>query len=303
MTVPNRLAATLAASAYPPLMAAMLFWGGNTIAGRLAVGEVSPMAIVTLRWLIVCLLLGALRRDTLADVAGLIRARPWYIAIMGTFGFTGFNVLFYIAAYHTTALNIGIIQGSIPVFVLVISALVLGVAVRAVQVVGILVTALGVTLIAGHGDFARLASLSLNTGDALMLVACAFYGAYTVGLRRRPNVPGLTFFTAMALAALVSSLPMFAVEIATGHAQWPTLKGWLIILYIALFPSLLAQIWYMRGVELIGPSHAGVFVNLVPGFAAVLAVAILGEDFAWFHGAGLALVLGGIWLSERARAG
>lgn len=297
----SRLAQALTGNAYALLTLVMLFWGGNTIAGRLAVGEVSPMAIVTLRWLIVCVLLLAIRREAFSEVIGLIKARPVYVAVMGTFGFTGFNVLFYIAAYHTTALNIGIIQGSIPVFVLVASFLALRVPIRAVQLLGIGLTAIGVALIAGQGDLARLAGLSVNFGDALMLIACAFYGAYTVGLRQRPNVSGLTFFTALALAALVSSLPMFAFEIASGHGRWPTTNGWLIILYISLFPSLLAQIWFMRGVELIGPSRAGVFVNLVPGFAALLAVGILGERFAWYHGAGLALVLGGIWLSERTR--
>ena len=86
---------------------------------------------------------------------------------------------------------------------------------------------------------------------------------------------------------------------ANGTVQWPTPKGWLIMLYIGLLPSLLAQVFFIRGVELIGPARAGVFVNLVPVFAPVLSVLILGEQLALYHGLALALVLGGIFIAER----
>lgn len=75
--------------------------------------------------------------------------------------------------------------------------------------------------------------------------------------------------------------------------------GWLVIFYIALCPSFLAQIFFIRGVELIGPNRAGVFVNLVPVFSAAMAIILLGEEFALYHGAALALVLGGIWIAEK----
>jgi drug/metabolite transporter (DMT)-like permease len=134
-----------------------------------------------------------------------------------------------------------------------------------------------------------------------MLIACLFYAGYTLGLRHRPAVPGLVFFAAMAVVAFVSSLPLIGLEMAQGAAQFPTPKGWLILLYVAMMPSLLSQIFYIRGVELIGPARAGLFVNLVPVFGALLAVVLLGEPFALYHALGLVLVLGGIWLAERRR--
>ena len=96
-------------------------------------------------------------------------------------------------------------------------------------------------------------------------------------------MPGLVFFAAMAGVAFLTSLPLLAVEIAQGTVQWPTAKGWLVLLYVGLFPSLLSQIFFMRGVELIGPARAGLFVNLVPVFGALLAVLLLGEPFALYH--------------------
>jgi drug/metabolite transporter (DMT)-like permease len=80
----------------------------------------------------------------------------------------------------------------------------------------------------------------------------------------------------------------------------PTLQGWLVTLFVAVGPSCLAKLFYLRGVDLIGPGRAGVFVNLVPVFAAILAVALLGEPFAVYHAIALALVIGGIWLAQRA---
>jgi drug/metabolite transporter (DMT)-like permease len=88
-------------------------------------------------------------------------------------------------------------------------------------------------------------------------------------------------------------------EVYVGSVIWPSFKGWTITLYIALFPSFIAQIFFMRGVELIGPGRAGIFVNLVPVFASALAVVILSEAFHLYHGVALALVLGGIWIAER----
>ena len=74
--------------------------------------------------------------------------------------------------------------------------------------------------------------------------------------------------------------------------------GWGVALVAILLPSLLAQILFIQSVALIGPGRAGVFVDLVPVFAAIMAVLILGESFEMFHAAALALVLGGIGLSE-----
>jgi len=105
----------------------------------------------------------------------------------------------------------------------------------------------------------------------------------------------------MAVVACLTSLPLLAWEIAAGDFRWPTASGIGVLVYVALFPSFLAQIFFMRGVEAIGPSRGGLFVNLVPVFGALLAVLILGERFQAFHAVALALVLGGIYVAERFR--
>ncbi|MEM9629976.1 MAG: DMT family transporter [Pseudomonadota bacterium] len=276
-----------------------LFWGGNTVAGRLAVGEVSPMMVVFLRWVIVAGILLPLQWRNIQTEWPVMRPRILLMTLMAVFGFVGFNTLFYIAATQTTAVNLGIIQGSMPILVLIGSVLAFGTKARALQVFGILLTLAGVTLIAAQGSVETLLALAVNPGDGIMLIACVLYSGYTLSLRSRPQVSSLTFFAVLAGISVVASIPGFLFELSTETAQWPTLQGWLVVLYIALFPSCLAQIFFMRGVELIGPARAGVFINLVPIFAAVLAVSILSEPFEWHHGTALFLVLGGIWLSER----
>jgi drug/metabolite transporter (DMT)-like permease len=291
----------LLGQAYLLLVLTTLFWGGNAIAGRLAVGEISPMALTCLRWVIVVIVLLPITGRKVVVEWPAIEPRWRFIILMGTFGFTAFNALFYAAAHHTTAVNLTIFQGAIPVLVVLGTVLFFKARIRPLQIVGMIVTMAGVVLVSVKGDIEILRTLALNIGDVWMLIACLFYAGYTLGLRHRPAVSGLVFFTALAVVAFITSLPPLAFEIMSGSVQWPTAKGFVVLLYVALLPSLLAQIFYIRGVELIGPARAGLFVNLVPVFGALLAVILLGEPFAIYHAAGLVLVLGGIWLAERKR--
>jgi drug/metabolite transporter (DMT)-like permease len=305
MTVETKIAAPAKSSglAYLLLTCTMLCWAGNAVVGRFAVGEISPMLLVTLRWvgtmpLLALFAKGAVRRDW-----PVLRAHWRYLAAMGALGYTGFNALFYVAAHSTTAINLGIIQGAMPMFVLLGAFAAYRTKVSARQIAGAVVTMTGVALVATGGSLQRLAGLAIGQGDLLMVLACVLYAGYTVALRRRPAISTFAMFAVLAAAALVTSLPLLAVEIAAGALQAPTAKGWLVVAFVAVFPSIVAQVCFMRGVELIGPGRAGVFANLVPVFVPVLAVALLGESFEAFHAAALCLVLGGIWLSERGKTG
>lgn len=286
--------------AYILLTLTTLCWGANAVFGRLAVGEISPMLLVSLRWLgAVLLMLVFASRHVRRDWPTLRRHLP-FLAAMGVLGFTSFNALFYVAAHSTTAVNIGIIQGSIPVFVLIGMFIAYRFPVNRLQIPGVALTMIGVIIVGTGGSLERLVTLTLNHGDILMIVACTLYAGYAVGLRRRPAVSSLGLFTVLAGAAFLFSLPLTAAELALGQFQWPTATGWIVAGLVTLLPSFLGQIFFIQGVALIGPGRAGVFINLVPIFAAILAVVILSEPFEGFHWIALALVLTGIWLSERA---
>ena len=282
------------------LVLAALFFGGNTAAGRLAVGHISPQQLVLLRWVLVFLAMGFLLRGRIIPAWRTARPRMVWIFFMGVTGFTCFNTLFYFAAHNTPAVNLGILQGTIPVWVLIGAFIIYRTRVRGVQFCGVLLTFFGVLVLALRGDFFALAAPgSINPGDLMMLAACFAYACYTVGLKKRPQIGGLEFFFFLSAAALLSALPLALHEILSGAAQFPSARGWLVLAYVAIFPSCLSQIFYIRGVELIGPGRAGAFLNLVPVFSALCAV-FIGERLQLFQIAALVLVLCGIWLSEKS---
>ncbi len=135
-------------------------------------------------------------------------------------------------------------------------------------------------VLAMRRDPARLMEIDFKLGDLFMLVACSLYAGYAVALRLRPDVSAMAFFAAMAGSACLSSLPLLAMEAARGDLLRPTAKDGAIVAFVALFPSLLDQLGFIRGVEWIGPGRASIFANLVPVIGAFLAVALPGESFS-----------------------
>ncbi|MEM6623078.1 MAG: DMT family transporter [Pseudomonadota bacterium] len=277
-----------------------LFWAGNTTAGQLAKGEITPMQVVLLRWIVVaCLLWPIFGREVRAHWH-VAKPRLTLIIIMSVIGFTGFNALFYVASLYTTAVNVGILQGAMPTFVMAGAFIAYGTRISLLQAVGVVVTLVGVVIVATRGAPQLLLETVLNRGDLLMLLAGTLYAAYAVLLQKRPDIPGAPFFTLMSVIAMVTAIPPVIIEVVIdGGVRLPTWNGLGVMLYIALFPSCLAQLFFLRGVDLIGPGRAGVYINLVPVLAAILAVLLLGEKFAGYHAVALVLVLGGIALAQR----
>lgn len=272
-------------------------WGCNSVLARVAVGEVSPMLIVSLRWLGVVMLFVFARQVIYREWDKLKTHLP-LLFLMGALGFTAFNALFYLAAHTTTALNIGIIQGIVPVFLLIGMYFLYRSPVSLSQGLGAIVTILGVCIVASAGNLEKLASLSINQGDYFMLIACLLYSGYALVLRRFSGVSALSLFAVVAVAAFIASLPLSLMELYLGSLQWPTQKGWVVVVLITVLPSFLAQVCFIKGVTELGAGRAGIFVNLVPVFSSILAVLVLGELFRVYHAVALILVIGGIWLAE-----
>jgi drug/metabolite transporter (DMT)-like permease len=286
--------------AYVLLLLTALFWGGNAVAGKLAVGHVSPMTLTALRWAGAVLILLSFGLPRLRREWPLMRPHLMTLGALGAVGFTLFNITLYSALKYTSAINVSIEQAGMPMVIFLVNFLLFGLRVTWAQILGFLLSLAGVALTASHGSFGQLLALDLNRGDALMLLAICLYGGYTVALRFLPRLHWLTTMTVMAVSATLVSLPFAAWEITAGAAILPDMQGWAVVAYTAIFPSILAQVFYMRGVHLLGGNRAGLFINMVPVFGALLAVIILGERFAAYHAVAMVLVLGGIWLAERS---
>jgi drug/metabolite transporter (DMT)-like permease len=292
-------ASGLFANATLLLTLTMLFWGGNAVAGKFAVGEVSPFILTAARWLLAAAILLFIARNQLRRDWPAIRNRLPYLFMLGAFGFAIFNVMLYSSLNYTTAINVTILQSAMPMMVFILNFLVFRTRLHWAQVFGYTVTLAGVVLTASAGDITQLAGFSLNKGDILMLLATFVYAAYSVALRSRPNIHWLSFITILVCSASLTSLVVATVEIADGSAIWPTsFTAWAVILYTTIFPSIIGQVFFARGVELFGSNRAGIFVNLVPIFGSILAVLLLGEQFHLYHGVALALVIGGITIAQ-----
>jgi len=296
-----RLFQWLYSQPYLLLLLCPVFWGGNAVAGKLAVGHVSPFLLTSMRWagavaIVIAFALPHLKRDLPA-----IRHRLAFLAMLGATGFTLFNVLLYSSLAYTTAINVAIIQASMPLVVFLLNFLLFGQRATSLQMAGFALTLVGVVIIASGGSLEILTSLAFNFGDVLILIATFAYGVYSVLLRQKPDMHWLSFITILGTSAFAASLPFSAYEVATGTAIWPDLLGWGIVFFTAVFPSILSQVFWMRGLELVGSNNGGIFMNLIPVFGAMLAIAILGERFHLYHAIALVLVIGGVWLSQRRR--
>jgi len=285
-------------NAYVLLLLTALFWGGNAVAGKLAVGHVSPMALTTLRWVFGLMVLGAIGWRQLGQDWPAVRRRLPFLVLLGAVGFTFFNAALYSALTMTSAINVSIEQAAIPMVIILFNFLLFRQRATWVQLLGLALSVIGVALTASHGDLTRLAELDVNFGDALMIGAVFVYAGYTLALRFKPDIHWKSFMIVLSASAFLTSLPFLAWEIQSERFIFPDMRGWLVVLYTALFPSLLSQIFYLRGVEMIGPNRAGLFVNVVPIFGTLLSIVILGEAFMLHHALALVLVLGGIWMAE-----
>ena len=275
----------------------MLGWAGNTVAGRMSTGEISPMVVVFLRWFIISIFLILFLNKKLILSFKLISGKLVWLCLMGSLGLTGFNALFYIAAQNTTAINLGIIQGIMPAIILVGSVIIFKEAVNFTKVTGLIIAFFGVLVVVSQGDYERVILLSFNYGDLVMLCACFFYSGFTLGLKNKPVIDPIVLMTYFSLSALIFSIPLLIIEYYLGLIQVPaTSTAWLTILYIAFVPSFLAQIFFIRGVELVGASKAGLFINFLPIFAAILGVLLLGERLYVYHLISLFIVLLGVYL-------
>jgi drug/metabolite transporter (DMT)-like permease len=288
---------------YLLLVLTTLFWGGNAVAGKAAVGNIDPYVLILVRWAgaFVVLIPFAIR-PVVADWP-VLRAKWWLYLFYGAVGYALFNVLVYVAAYFTSGINNAIDQTAINIFVMLLNFALFRTRVRALQLVGVAVTIVGVALTATHGDLERILSLDINFGDLLVLIASLAYALYSIALRYRPTTSWLSFLFASFLGAALASL-VFAASLGGGIGHFmvalPTTTplGWLIVAYTVLFPSLISQMLYVRGVELIGANRASLFINLIPLFGAIGAVLILGEQLQTFHLIAGALIVIGIVLAE-----
>jgi drug/metabolite transporter (DMT)-like permease len=297
--VPGSASAPRGASPYLLLTLAPLFWAGNWIVGRGVVADIPPMAMAFFRWFFALLILAPFAWRHLRHDWPIVR-REWKpLLFLGAIGVGTHNALAYLGLNYTTATNGVILNSFIPVMIIAFSWIFLRERLSALQLAGVCVSLAGVLTILSQGSLAVLASLELNGGDLLVILSMAMWSVYTICLRWRPaGLHMLTFLLVLMVVGDLAVLPLFLAEFAFGRRMAVTAANLAALVSVALFASVLAYIFWNRGVEAVGANVAGLFAHLMPVFGVLLAWMFLGERLAPFHIAGIALILTGIWITS-----
>ncbi len=285
-------------SPYLLLVLTTLFWSGNFVLGRAVHTVFTPFTLSFWRWAVALAILLPFVWSSLREQGPLIRRHGPILLLFSILGMVNFNTFVYIGLQSTTATNALIMLSVTPVLIVALSFLLLRQTVTGWQALGILISLAGVLVIVGRGDAGTLLTRQFNPGDLWVLAAVASWALYSVCLRWRPaGLQPLIFQTATMLIGLVILTPLYGWDLARGHLIAVNAATVSSILYLALFPSILAYVFWNRAVAELGANHTGQFLHLMPAFGAVLSMIFLGERLYGFHAAGIALIALGIWLA------
>lgn len=286
------------------LLVPPLCWAGNFVIGRAMHADIHPAALTFWRWAVAALVLLPLAgADTWRRRR--IVLRNWrLLCLLGVSGVLGFQFFVYQGLQTTTAINGVLIIATIPVAIPIFSFILDRARVTRRQAAGIGLSLLGVGVVVLKGDPRLLLTLRLTEGDLWMFLAVPAWALYSVLLRRRPaDLPPLTLLLATILPALLLLLPGWLGELALRGGFAPTLPVLAGILYVGVFASVLAFVCWNDGVDRVGAAKAGLFIHLMPVFAAILAVAFLGETLHGYHFMGVGAIAAGLWLSSTTGGG
>lgn len=298
------ISARLLDQPYLLLILAPLFWGGNVVAAKLVVGEIDPFLLLAARCVGATLFILPFSWRFLARDWPVIR-RTWPLVMgYGALGYALYNVLLYVGLTSTSAVNSSIETGALPMMILAANFIIFRVRANWLQILGVLIAISGVLLTATHGDPTRLLTLDINVGDGFVLLACLTYTAYTLALKFRPPIHMMSFMAVAFSGAAITGLVMLQL-FGPGLGSFATIPSmsplvWAVLAYVMIFPSMFSQVFYARGVELVGPNRAAPSHNLIPVFGALGSVFILGERLELYHYLAAAIIIGGIVLAESA---
>lgn len=291
-----------------------MMWAGNAVVGRLMVGKLPPVTMNALRWLLVGMLLMPLSMRLWRDLAA-IRQRWIYLAGIGVLGVGTYNAMQYLALQTSTPINVTLIGSSVPVWMMLVGWLGYGQRLHARQLIGVLLSTVGVLLVIAQGRCETLLHVRLVPGDMLMLLASLAWAVYSWMLAKppasmvgaqRPDWDWAAFLQIQVLFGVIFAGACTALEVGLSGPDRPPLwpsdwSSWGAMLFIVLGPSIVAYRCWGLGVQAVGPTMASFFGNLTSVFAALWSALLLGQMPQWYHPIALALIMAGIGVSTRSQ--
>lgn len=299
--------APAAKAGVPPLAYALavlppLFWSGNFLIARLMREAIPPVQMSFWRWALALLILVPFCWKPIAGSWPRIRGNLPFLALLGAIGVTAFNCFVYSALHHTTIVNAALVNSLLPVVTFLLAYIILKETLAPRQILGIAISLCGAILVICGGDPRSLLSFLPNEGDILVFTGMSCWALYTVLIRWRPaGLPPLAFLGVTVFFGVLFHLPAVAWEYASAGGFRPDPAIAAALAYFAIFPSILAYIFWNRSVAVLGPGKTGMFMHLLPPLSALLGLVVLGEPIAWFHVASFAIIVLGIWLVTAPR--
>ncbi|MCG3186775.1 MAG: hypothetical protein IOMNBAOH_01338 [Rhodocyclaceae bacterium] len=284
-------------SPYLLLTLSSLFWSGNMIAGRILRGS-PPAALTFWRWCVVLAILLPFVLPILRRQWPIVRTAWPLLLVLGLLGVGSFGLVTYIGLKTTTATNASLLNSIIPVTILALSWIFLRQPLSARQISGVLVSLAGVAAIVTRGELALLRDFHFNPGDLWILVAVVCWSIYSILLRYRPpTLHPLVLLVSTVSIGMLGMGPIFVFEHQRGDVLHLSTQVAIGIGFVALFPSLLAYLFWNRGVAEVGAEKAGLFLHLMPVFGTLLSVIFLDEVLHGYHAFGIGMIVVGIYLS------
>lgn len=275
------------------LIVCNLFWAGNYVFGKIVVAEMSPLWITFSRWTLALLLLFPIaQKIEKPDWRKAWQEWPALLA-MGLLGVIGYNLILYSALEYTTATNAALVCAINPGIIVMFSVALYREQLSRLQNVGFLLSLIGTVIVLTNGELARLLQFNFNFGDILMIGAILVWTFYTL-LGKKLKTKPITSTTLSSALAVLIMLPFALVEgIDVTRISALTVTG---ILYMVIFASACAFVFWNISVQKLGASQAGVFLNLIPVFTAIIS-AFMGESVTGAQVVGGVLVFSGVYLT------
>ncbi len=284
------------------LTTAALMWAGNAIVGKILVQSSSPVLLNTIRWGVTALILLPFAWRVFGSASPLWQSSKRF-ALLSLLGVGSYNVLLYLALKSSTPINVTLIGASMPIWAIVIGALFYKEQPNIKQIIGAVISLIGVTVVIVRGELERLIEIEFVAGDLLMVLATILWGAYSWMLSHPKESTERTWPWSYFLLAQVGfgfcwslgfAVTEWQLEYSYFTWSWPTV---FMIIYVIIGPSLIAYRCWGLGVSGAGATVATFFTNLIPLFTAILSTLLLQKPPELFQGVAFALILAGIYLS------
>tara|TARA_B110001452_G_scaffold93264_1_gene76923 strand:- start:25 stop:894 length:870 start_codon:yes stop_codon:yes gene_type:complete len=283
------------------LVLATLFWAGNFAVGKIAfIENIPPFSLTFFRWLLVWLILIPFTYKEFFKLKKEILDNLFLLLLLGLTSVGLFNSFIYNALNFTQVINASLFNAVIPVAIILICFLFKIEKTNKFQILGLIVSILGILAIITKLDLNILLTLNFNKGDMLMVGAVITWGVYSAFLKKRKfEVSLLTLVHILCTFGLLTLIPQFLFEISQGKTIIINKNLIYSLIYLAIFPSIGSYYCWAGAVSIIGANRAGIFLSLIPLFSTILAIIFFDEKFYFFHLIGSLLIVLGLILSNK----